>query len=114
MAKKFGRVRCGSCDRVIYDPGQGFRTPRPQEQAELDAMEPSLESGAALYRAISGGGALDAHTRITFEDDAQTVALFQCAGKGCGIRYRVEGYPAQLADAIARTADLVLFHSQRT
>lgn len=51
MAKKAGRVRCGFCERVLDGPPTlGNRTPRPHEQAHLEAMPSNADSGRFMYR----------------------------------------------------------------
>lgn len=120
MAKrKAGRVRCGRCQRVLYDPTKGERAPRRGEVDTINAMEQGLEKGAALYRSMTRPAVTSDNayfSAATHGDEAgvdDSVVLFVCPGAKCEIQYRVSDYRAKLAAAVSRGEDLILTASQR-
>ncbi|BCT76924.1 hypothetical protein SCMU_27660 [Sinomonas cyclohexanicum] len=48
MSKKTGRIRCGSCQRVLEDP-DAYRKPTRGELSDYDRLPDSMAKGRQLY-----------------------------------------------------------------
>lgn len=118
MSKKIGRARCGSCDRIVYDPNRGRRRPRPHERLELENMRPSIEAGRLRWEYTHSNS--NSTEGNVFREPAQfhapgteppvgsNVVLMRCPGRECGLMYEVDGLDSLLVAAGHRGEDFIL------
>lgn len=107
MTRKAGRARCGACDRIVYDPNRGSRTPEPHERTALGAMPPSLARGAQLYE-VTRRRWNSTEGNVWRDGDGGEFVDLRCPGKSCSSRYRVRDLDVLLAAARGRGEDYVL------
>lgn len=126
---KRGRVRCGSCQRLIYTPdarnqwdrdGQGAQAAlkRRLKAKEAKAQPPTGEELEALIAFRSGPGERPPLARAAvnrWDSVKGLVKVIMCSGKNCAIRYAVESgeLSERMSAADVRGEDLFLTTADR-
>jgi len=100
------KVLCGSCNRVLFNPTD--RQPTRGEQAQLDAMPPSVEKGRLIYKVTR---ARDNPADVSWiGPDHLLVHAFHCTK--CHVVYEPAGFLDLMDAATDRGEPVVLLPPQ--